>query len=57
MDRRDGSSQSWVDPPNRCPYCHQSVKPDTAAVMTDDWKEIVKESAKEFELDGLLGEG
>jgi len=56
MDRRDGRSQGWFDPPNRGPYDYQSVKPATAAIMTDDRKGVVQESAEEFKLDGLWGE-
>ena len=55
MDWRDGRSQGWVDPPNRGPCDYQGVKPATAAIMTDR-KEIVKESAEEFKLDGQWGE-
>jgi len=45
-----------VNPPNRGPCDYQGVKPATATIMTDDRKEIVRESAEEFKLDGLWGE-
>jgi len=38
------------------PYDYQGVKPATAAIINDDRKEIVKELAQEFKLDGLWGE-
>jgi len=46
----------WVNPTNRGPYDYQGVKPATAAIINDDRKEIVKELAQEFKLDGLWGE-
>ena len=54
MDWRGVRSQGWVDPPNCGPYDHQCAKPATTAIMIDNRKEIVKEWAAEFELDGLL---
>jgi len=42
--------------PNRGPYDYQGVKRATAAIMTDERKEIVQESAEEFKLDGLWSE-
>jgi len=57
MDWRDGRIQGWVDPPAAVPStASQGVKPATAAITTDDRKEIVKEWAEEFKLDGLWGE-
>jgi len=56
MDWRNRRNQGWVDPPNRGPYNYQGIKTATAAIMTDDRKEMVKESAEEFKLDGLWGE-
>ncbi|RPB01093.1 P-loop containing nucleoside triphosphate hydrolase protein [Choiromyces venosus 120613-1] len=57
MDWRDGRIQGWVDPPAAVPNnTNQGVKPTTAAITTDDQKEIVKEWAEEFKLDGLWGE-
>jgi len=57
MDWRDGRIQGWVDPPGAVPTTtSQGVKPATVAITTDDQKEIVKEWAEEFKLDGLWGE-
>ncbi|PWW72727.1 P-loop containing nucleoside triphosphate hydrolase protein [Tuber magnatum] len=57
MDWRDGRIQGWVDPPAAVPNAtNQGVKPTTTAITTDDRKEIVKEWAEEFKLDGLWGE-
>ncbi|KAG0643665.1 P-loop containing nucleoside triphosphate hydrolase protein [Tuber brumale] len=56
MDWRDGRIQGWVDPPTALlNTANQGVKPTTAAITTDDRKEIVKEWAEEFKLDGLWG--
>jgi len=56
MDWRDGRSHGWIDRPNCGSYDYKGVKPAAAAIIIDDWKEILKESAEEFKLDGLWGE-
>jgi len=60
MDWRDGRIQGWVDPPALglgAIQQQQGVKSTTAPPTADDQKEIVKEWAKEFKLDGLWGDG
>lgn len=60
MDWRDGRIQGWVDPPALGPVAvqpQQGVKSTTAPPTAGDQKEIVKEWAKEFKLDGLWADG
>jgi len=42
MDRRDGRSQGWFDPPNRGPYDYQGVKPATAAIILTIGKRLLR---------------
>lgn len=54
MDWRDGRIQGWVDAP--VIGVADASKPADAADETGDRKEIVKEWAKEFQLEGLWGD-
>jgi nuclear GTP-binding protein len=57
MDWRDGRIQGWVDSPaSALGTTQQGVKSTIAPPTADDQKEIVKEWAEEFKLDGLWGD-
>lgn len=64
MDWRDGRIQGWIDPPAlantvtavAAAKLQGGVKADYG-VGVEDQKEIVKEWAAEFKLDGLWGDG
>ncbi|KAJ4301845.1 nuclear GTP-binding protein nug1 [Kalmusia sp. IMI 367209] len=57
-DWRDGRIQGWTDPPKYKPALATSNKtaPATKGGLVGDQKEIVKEWAAEFKLEGLWGE-
>lgn len=58
-DWRDGRIQGWTEPPKYKPAASSSSKktaPATKQGLVGDQKEIVKEWAAEFKLDGLWGD-
>lgn len=57
-DWRDGRIQGWTDPPKYTPNLAASNKtaPATKGGLVGDQKEIVKEWAAEFKLEGLWGD-
>jgi nuclear GTP-binding protein len=57
-DWRDGRIQGWTSPPKYAPAETSSTKtaPATKGGLVGDQKEIVKEWAAEFKLDGLWGD-
>jgi nuclear GTP-binding protein len=57
-DWRDGRIQGWTSPPKYTPAEPSSTKtaPATKGGLVGDQKEIVKEWAAEFKLDGLWGD-
>ena len=55
MDWRDGRIQGWVDPPT-LPVAGADAKAGDDMAVVGDQKEIVKEWAAEFKLEGLWGD-
>ncbi|KAF1964907.1 nucleolar GTP-binding protein 2 [Bimuria novae-zelandiae CBS 107.79] len=57
-DWRDGRIQGWTDPPKYKPNLTESSKtaPATKGGLVGDQKDIVKEWAAEFKLEGLWGD-
>lgn len=56
-DWRDGRIQGWTDPPKPVPITASSTTPiATSTGLVGDQKEIVKEWAAEFKLEGLWGD-
>ena len=59
IDWRDGRVQGWTSPPKFVPAAPDATKtaPATKGGLVGDQKDIVKEWAAEFKLDGLWGDG